>query len=157
MSREEKLIKNILVALDGSQYSEKVAKYAADIAQKYSAQITLIHVIEPPTIIMPTGGAETSMPAAEIQLTETITQQMETKAKKLLTRHQKNLQNRGINAKTLILKGNIPETILTTAEKNNHDLIIVGSRGLGNIKRFLLGSTSDKISKHAHCPVLIVR
>ncbi|MBS7270746.1 MAG: universal stress protein, partial [Candidatus Freyarchaeota archaeon] len=83
--------------------------------------------------------------------------EMEKKAKKLLNQYKKEMENKGINAKILIERGNVSETILTIAEEEGYDLIIVGCRGLGNIKRFILGSVSDKISKHANCSVLIVR
>ena len=157
MVHEESLIKKILVALDGSIYSEKVAKYGGDLALRYDAEITLIHVVEPPTIMMPVGGMETSMPMAEIELTNRLVEEIESKAKSFLNENKKILESKGLDVKTLIEKGNISNTILTIAEENNYDLIIVGSRGHGDIKRFFLGSVSDKISKHAHCPVLILR
>ncbi len=157
MVHEESLIKKILVALDGSIYSEKVAKYGGDLALRYDAEITLIHVVEPPTIMMPVGGMETSMPMAEIELTNRLVEEIESKAKSFLNENKKILESKGLDVKILIEKGNISNTILTIAEENNYDLIIVGSRGHGDIKRFFLGSVSDKISKHAHCPVLILR
>jgi nucleotide-binding universal stress UspA family protein len=157
MVHEESLIKKILVALDGSIYSEKITKYGGDLALRYDAEITLIHVVEPPTIMMPVGGMETSMPMAEIELTNRIVEETESKAKNFLNENKKILQHQGLKVKILVEKGNVPDTIITIAEKNNYDLILVGSRGIGDIKRFFLGSVSDKISKHAHCPVLIVR
>ncbi|MGQ9720580.1 MAG: universal stress protein [Candidatus Jordarchaeum sp.] len=156
MNDEDKLIKKILVALDGSVYSDKVAKYGGDLAQRYNAKITLIHVFEPPTLVMPVGGMETSMPAAEIELTNRIIEEINTKAKKFLNQYKKGLA-KGLEVEIIVEKGNISNTILIFAEENNYDLIVVGSRGFGDIKRFFLGSVSDKVSKHAHCPVLIVR
>ncbi|MEM2134087.1 MAG: universal stress protein [Candidatus Freyarchaeota archaeon] len=157
MVYEEKLIQKVLVAIDGSIYSDKVARYGEEIAKHHNAEITLIHVVEPPKIILPMSGMETTLPMAEIELTEKLATEMENKAKKLLNQYKKDMENKGINVKILIERGNVSETILTIAEEEGYDLIIVGCRGLGNIKRFILGSVSDKISKHANCSVLIVR
>ncbi len=152
-----RIVKKILVALDGSIYTEKVAKYGGDLALRYDAKITLINVVEPPTVVMPVGGMETSMPMVEIELTNRIVEEIESNAKKFLDQNKKVLESKGLDVDILVEKGNISNTILTIAEQNNYDLIVVGSRGHGDIKRFFLGSVSDKISKHAHCPVLIVR
>lgn len=53
--------------------------------------------------------------------------------------------------------GHPAATIIRVAEDEKCDLILLGSRGLGEVKRFLLGSVSDAVVHHAHCPVLIVR
>ncbi len=157
MVHEENLIKKILVALDGSIYSKKVAKYGGDLALRYEAEITLINVVEPPNILMPISGMETTMPMVEIELKEKLIQRTESKAKEMLEEYKQILESKGLDVTLQIETGNVSDTILRTAEDQNYDLIVVGSRGLGDIKRFFLGSDSDKISKHAHCPVLIVR
>ncbi|MEM3585994.1 MAG: universal stress protein [Candidatus Jordarchaeaceae archaeon] len=156
MENEEKLIKKILVALDGSSYANQVAKYGGDIALRYNAEITLIHVVEPPRSIIPVSEIDTGL-AAEMEFLEKLTKKMELNAENMLNGYKKEMKDKGLNVKTRVEKGNPSDIILTIAEDENYDLIVVGSRGLGNLKRFILGSVSDKISKHAHCPVLIVR
>jgi len=153
---EEKLIKKILVAIDGSSYSNKVAKYGEDIALRYSAEITLIHVVEPPRSLIPVSEIDTGL-AAEIEYLEKIAKKMESNAENMLNGYKKYMKDEGLNVKIRVEKGNPSDIILNIAEDEHYDLIIVGSRGLGNVKRFILGSVSDKISKHANCPVLIVR
>lgn len=156
MNNEEKIVKKILVALDGSSYSDRVAKYGGDIALRYNAEITLIHVVEPPRSVIPVSEIDTGL-ATEIELIEKLAKKMESNAQNLLNGYKKDMENKGLDPKIRIEKGNASDIILTIAEDENYDLIVVGSRGLGNVKRFILGSVSDKISKHAHCPVLIVR
>ena len=53
--------------------------------------------------------------------------------------------------------GHPADVILCVGEEESCDLIVLGSRGLGEVKRFLLGSVSDAVAHHAYCPVLIVR
>lgn len=156
MNNEEKLFKKILVALDGSSYSNQVAKYGGDIALRYNAEITLIHVVESPRRVIPVSEIDTGL-STEIEFLEKLADKMESNAQNMLNGYKKDMENKGSDAKIRIEKGNASDIILTIAEDENYDLIIVGSRGLGNVKRFILGSVSDKISKHAHCPVLIVR
>jgi nucleotide-binding universal stress UspA family protein len=156
LDNEEKLIKKILVALDGSSYSDQVAKYGGDIALRYNAEITLIHVVELSKSVMPISGMDADF-SAEIELTEKLTKRMESNAQNLLSGYKKDMDDKGLDAKIRIENGNASDIILTIAEDEGYDLIVVGCRGLGNVKRFVLGSVSDKISKHAHCPVLIVR
>ena len=55
------------------------------------------------------------------------------------------------------VSGNPAETICSIAEKEKFDMIVMGSRGLSEIKSFFMGGVSDKVSHHAVCPVLIVR
>ncbi|KZV48995.1 hypothetical protein F511_09591 [Dorcoceras hygrometricum] len=62
-----------------------------------------------------------------------------------------------IKAETLILQGDPKEKICEAAEQLPADLVVVGSRGLGTIKRALLGSVSNYCAHHIHCPVLIVK
>src|SRR5438876_7535776 len=68
-------------------------------------------------------------------------------------------KKQGIHVKTEIPEAvsSVVETIINHATKENVDLIIVGTRGLGGFKKMLLGSVSSGIVSHAHCPVLVVR
>jgi nucleotide-binding universal stress UspA family protein len=156
LDNEEKLIKKILVALDGSSWSDQVAKYGGDIALRYEAEITLIHVVELSKSVMPVADAGADF-SEEIELTEKLINRMESNAQNLLSGYQKDMENKGLNVKIRIESGNATDVILTTAEDEGYDLIVVGCRGHGNVKRYILGSVSEKVTRHAPCPVLIVR
>jgi nucleotide-binding universal stress UspA family protein len=56
-----------------------------------------------------------------------------------------------------LMSGRADEEIIVRAEQVGADLVVVGSRGLGGIRRALMGSVSDSVVRHAHCPVLVVR
>lgn len=63
----------------------------------------------------------------------------------------------GIKAVATLLFGSPAEEIINFAEKEAIDLIVIGDRGLGSVSRFFLGSVSNNVSRHASCPVLIVK
>jgi len=68
-------------------------------------------------------------------------------------------KKRGIMVKADIPEAttSVVETIVNQAVKENADLIIVGTRGLGGFKKLILGSVSNGVVSHAHCPVLVIR
>ena len=156
------LFKKILVALDGSESSQKAAQAALELAEKLKADLLVLHAISPPTtyyhstIASPTGMSLPAPSQHEIdayyayakKVATSIVGEVESKGKKL-----------GILAKTEIPEAvsSVVETILNHAAKENVDLIVVGTRGLGGFKKLLLGSVSNGVVSHAHCPVLVVR
>ncbi len=156
------LFKKILVALDGSESSQKAARAALELAEKLKADLLVLHAISPPTtyyhstIASPTGMSLPAPSQHEIdayyayakRVATSIVDEVEFKGKKL-----------GIHVKTEIPEAvsSVVETILNHATKENVDLIVVGTRGLGGFKKLLLGSVSNGIVSHAHCPVLVVR
>ena len=156
------LFKKILVALDGSESSQKAAQAALELAEKLKADLLVLHAISPPTtyyhstIASPPGISLPAPSQHEIdayyayakKLATSIVGEVELKGKKL-----------GIHVKTEIPEAvsSVVETILNHAAKENVDLMVVGTRGLGGFKKLLLGSVSNGIVSHAHCPVLVVR
>lgn len=62
-----------------------------------------------------------------------------------------------IEVELLLLNGHVVEEILKTANEDNFDLIVIGVQGMSKIKKFLVGSVSDRVTRHAPCPVLVVR
>jgi nucleotide-binding universal stress UspA family protein len=82
--------------------------------------------------------------------------QQETSAA-LLSRALQMCRAKQIRTETLVLEGEAKEMICEAVEKMHVDLLVVGSRGLGKIKRAFLGSVSDYCAHHANCPILIVK
>jgi len=156
------LFKKILVALDGSESSQKAARAALELSEKLKAELIVLHAIIPPTsyyhstIASPVGMSLPAPSQREIdeyyayarKVALSVVGDAESKAKK-----------RGITVRTEIPEAvsSVVETIINHAVKENVDLITVGTRGLGGFKKMLLGSVSSGIVSHAHCPVLVVR
>ena len=126
----------ILVAIDGSESAEKALEYAVELAKKHKARVTLLNVGE--------SKLFSFKPEVVKEVGEHILSEATTKVK-------------GLELNTRLEFGNPAETIIEVAEKENYDLLVVGSRGLSSVKRFFLGSVSDDVSHHAKSSVLIVR
>ncbi|MGZ6267498.1 MAG: universal stress protein, partial [Candidatus Limnocylindrales bacterium] len=63
----------------------------------------------------------------------------------------------GVDATFLVWEGEAGDAIVAAADAENADLIVVGSHGRSGVSRFLIGSVSDYVVRHAHCPVMVVR
>lgn len=143
------MFKKILVALDGSQKSDKALDFALDLAEKYSAEILLYSAIPPiSSIISAVYPSSDKYYAVSKARHEQVLEDALKKAKKL----QPNL-----NILTKLAEGRPADKIIETAKLEKSDLIIVGDRGLGGIKEFILGSVSHRVADTATCPVLIVK
>ena len=136
------MFKNILISFDGSKYAEKALLYAVNIAKKYGAKTTVVHV----AINKVYPLAETAVVINTEKEGQEILKNSETQAKAL-----------GITAEYALLTGNPADEILKYAANKNIDLIVMGSRGLSDIRAFFLGSVSKRVSQRAVCPVLIVK
>ena len=80
------------------------------------------------------------------------------RGEKVMEKTKEVFDEAGIQVETkYFIYGHPSKAILETAEKENFDLIIMGSHGPGGIKRFILGSVADRVCSHAPCPVFIVR
>lgn len=133
-------LSNLLVCLDGSKPSINSLDYAVKLAEKASSKLTLLNVQEVPSY------GHLSPDAQSI---------FEQIGKQILTNSLDAVGKKGLEATKRVEFGIIANRIVEIAEKENHDLIILGHKGLGIVKRFLLGSVSDKVSHKAKCSVLI--
>ena len=132
-------IQHVLVPLDFSGKSRQALRYAVPLAQKFAARIHLVHVLPPP------GKAELAALA-----------QLKHEAIKRLGEMSALLPPQ-LRAGNAVLVGKPAEEILTLAERNNIDLIVLTTKGRTGLARVLVGSTAESIMRHAPCPVLSVR
>ena len=137
----------VLIAIDGSSNSMHALEFARDLLAGKQTAVTLFHVI-PQHIIYGRAGVA----AEQYDMTAERAHSMA-----LLDESEKQLQTAGVGptiAKQIAL-GDPADLILTAAENDDIDLIILGSRGLNAASRFMVGSTSTKVSTHAKCAVLV--
>lgn len=139
------MLKKILVGYDGSPFAKNALNVALDLAKKYGAPITVIAVAHVPDF------ADTK---DEI---DGVLEDAKNFFAKVLEEAQKLAAAEGITVTTNVIPGHPAEALVNLAEEENYDLIVLGARGLSGIKRYLLGSVSEAVVRHAHCPVLIVK
>ena len=132
----------ILVAYDGSETAKRALEEAAALVRD-GGTVTVVSVAEE----LPQFGRAAAMLVPE-----------EHEERKRELREAKAMfAERGIAAKVVERRGDAATMILDAAEKAGPELIVVGTRGLGSGKRWLLGSVSTKVLHHAPCNVLVVR
>jgi len=144
------LFSKILVGLDGSDFSVKALDFAIDLAKKYRSQLVLVHVVMRQIYAI-------NPPEAGILAGTAIVRELEAEGKAILVKGEETVKVQGIPVESRLRQGVPAEELLRAATDEKVDLIVLGSRGLSQVKAFLLGSVSDKVSHHAKCPTLIVR
>jgi nucleotide-binding universal stress UspA family protein len=143
------LFSNILVAYDGSKASKKALDHAISLAQAtLGAKLSVIHVFGFPRAYF--GEAYATIPASATKEYYDLSEQTVQDAKELL-------EASGVIGTVEMIQGAPAEVILEYAKKNNPDIIVIGSRGLGGIREFVLGSVSHNVVQHARIPVLVVK
>ena len=140
-------LKSILVPIDFSEPAGKALRYALPFAEQFGAKITLLHVVEP--IAMPDFA---NFPL----LTENdrVARVFRTKLDLLCKRET--IKPRLIE-KTLVRFGKPFQEICDAARGLKVDLIVLSTHGYTGLKHAVLGSTAERVVRHAPCPVLVVR
>jgi nucleotide-binding universal stress UspA family protein len=139
------MFSRIVVAWDGSNHARRAFAYGLELAKRFGSRLQLVSVAHHVEHAETQEEREESARGAR--------RFYEGKAEELL----KIASEQGVRIELLVVEGPHPaEAIVDTARKVGADLIIVGRRGLSGMTRFLLGSVSDRISRYAHCPVLII-
>lgn len=132
----------ILLASDGSRDAEMAARAAIDLADQSGAELHLVYVGEAPPYPNP--------------------EHYEAMARERLDELVGEVTGAGGNVAEAHLRigpraGKEAEHITDLAEELGADLVVVGSRGVGGLRRALMGSVSESVVRHAHCPVLVTR
>jgi len=146
----------ILVAIDGSEISMKAAVYTMDIVKKNKSQLIALTVLDISTprrisssfITAPTYGLK------ELEEKRKEAQQWLDKFEKLAAKES------NVKLKSEIIEdpiSRVGSAIVDYAERENVDLIVIGSRGRTGFKKMLLGSVASDVVTYAHCPVMVVK
>ncbi|MGB3633647.1 MAG: universal stress protein [Rubrobacteraceae bacterium] len=144
----------ILLATDGSKGSELAARTAAGLSRKLGSSMYLIHVMPVSSFHSGFGAAGDSDEGDTLTIYEEDVGQ----AQDLLDEQVKQLEEESVAVEKAELRTGEPDAeVVNFAEEVGVDLVVVGSRGTGAFKRAPMGSVSDAVLRHAHCPVLVVR
>jgi nucleotide-binding universal stress UspA family protein len=149
----------VLLATDGSREAELAARTAADLSQKTDSELHVVHVFGIAPVGPPVYPEATDLQSEEFEAESEERQRIsERRARELLEAEVEKIRSGGVTvAEGHLIEGRVAPGIVTLAEGIGAGLIVMGSRGLGGIRRALIGSVGDSVVRHAHCPVLVVR
>jgi nucleotide-binding universal stress UspA family protein len=136
---------NILVPIDGSEYSFYAADHAVYLAKECGAKLYVLNVVNVPLAFH--AGIHYAESKAEMEKSG---EDAVRKVKALCDEH-------GVECEGMIVEGQPTEAIVDVADKIMADCIVIGSIGMSALERALIGSVSDGVLKQAKCPVLMVR
>jgi len=139
----------ILVPVDFSNDSAHAVRMGIDIARRYGAALTLLHVYQPIAYPMPIGHAFFTQPQLD-RLFESIRNHLDA----LLVE----IRSGGVSQADARLEQGVPATeICESAKQMGYDLIVMGTQGRTGIAHFLVGSVAERVIRMAPCPVLTVK
>lgn len=141
-------LKSILAPIDFSPPSKKALEYAVAVAEQFGAQVNLLHVVEP----IPTRDFANSFPL----MMESDKVIAECKGRLQLLVKQQAIDPNVVD-RTVVTEGRAYNEIVKSANNLKVDLIIIATHGYTGLKHAVLGSTAERVVRHAPCPVLVVR
>ncbi len=142
----------ILLATDGSEGAESASRMAAALSGTLGSELHLVYAE-----IMPSFYYAEQV-AVGLEEWDRLSGFAEREARNLVTKEEEKLKETGTEVTAIHAEvGRPDERIVALAEKIEADLILIGSRGLGGLRRALIGGVSDSVVRHAHCPILVVR
>lgn len=142
--------KNIVVATDGSRYSDLAASEAIGLAKRNGSALTIIAVV-PSELATPTDIEFT------VNQRELIAEKEMHEAEKNAKAVKDAAQKAGLSAKAFVMSGKPAEAIIQNAEERKADLIVLGSHGRTGVERLLMGSVAERVIVLASSPVLVVK
>jgi len=142
----------ILLATDGAEEAQFAALTAADLAKSTDSELHVVTILQESAYVHP--YYEVRFPKAAEQLREQAREEIQ----EVLDEQVERIRKSGVEVAQAHLKtGELDRAIVALAEELEAKLIVMGSRGLGGMRRALMGSVSDGVVRHAHCPVMVVR
>ncbi len=140
-------IKKILIATDGADYTREAVKKGLSLAKILGASVTGIYVVDIRSF------AATYMEEMDYAYVSTISDHGD----RVLEDFRQQALSMGIEVRTIKREGIPAEEIVSVAEEDDMDMIVLGSFGQSALEKLLLGSVAEKVIRHAPCPVLLVR
>ena len=142
-------MKNILVPFDGSGYSEKAFEKALEITSKFDSELTALTVLH--------AKLEDSS-GVSIQRLGEIQEEQINEATTMLKNLEEKAKSKNVQLSIKVIHNpSSAEGILSYADNNNVDLIVMGSHGRTGLRKIVLGSVASNVVGHAKCPVLITK
>ena len=143
--------KQILCPVDFSDFSDYAMRYAALLAQKFDAHLTLLHVVAP--ILVPLPGDALAPPMRQTDLAD-----IADACRDRLTRTAGDLTKNGVSAVACQVTSGVPYLeIIRVAEELHADMIVMGTHGRSGLAHLMIGSVAERVVRKAPCAVLTVK
>jgi nucleotide-binding universal stress UspA family protein len=141
----------ILLAIDNSKSSQAAVRSVVARTWSPGTEVKVLNVVEPPSLLL---GREMTGYDPEF---EAVWKALREQAKAVVTKATDVLRKAGLSVTSAMEEGDPKSKIIDLAKEWNADLIVLGSHGRKGLDRFLMGSVSEAVVRHAHCSVEIVR
>ncbi len=140
-------MKKIIIPIDGSENSKRALLEGKKLANLFESEVFVLYVRN-----------DTKLPGAYADVTSLdLIEEDEETGKKIIDNGLEVFKDYTGVVKSDVENGDPAEVIINAAERENADLIVMGSRGLSGVKRFILGSVSNKVLNHSETSVLVIR
>jgi nucleotide-binding universal stress UspA family protein len=140
----------VLLATDGSEDAALAARAAADISKGIHSELHVVHVLHPPS--------HYAYPELPLDAYSFVRDRQDRQAQELLAKEVKRIQDEGGNvAEVHLRRGPVADETLGLVRNLGADLMVVGSRGSGPVRRLVMGSVSEGLVHEAACPILVLR
>jgi nucleotide-binding universal stress UspA family protein len=139
------MFEKIVAAIDGSPASEKALAAAVDLAAHYRAELIALSVAVVPEVV------------GMVDEVDELRQQTEGHFRRIGEAAVEYAKTKGVSLRSVIVRGHAADSIIRYAETEGAKLLVMGHHGHSRIARFFLGSTTDRVSEHCNCTVMIVK
>jgi len=139
--------RNIVIATDGSENTQRAISYGIEIAKLSGATVHALYVVDT------TSFSSIPIDAGWEAMYETL----RTEGENAISKVKEHGEVSGVEVREVLLEGHPSNEIIDFAENNNADLIVVGTLGKTGLDRFLMGSVAEKVVRGSKVPVLVVR
>jgi nucleotide-binding universal stress UspA family protein len=138
------MYQTILVPTDGSTGTAHVVMQALDLAEQYGGTVHALNVVDSEVSSLLTEGDGDD-------------ERLREEARNAVRTVERMAESHGVDVVSEVRTGDPAETILGYADEIGADVVVVGTHGRSGVRRYLLGSVTERIVRHAPCPVLTVR
>ena len=152
------MFKKILVAIDGSDQSKKALQYALVLSEKFSSELIILTVYHK-RLLPKISSEDVEAEEINLELQEKYWESIKGYYTNILKSAEQIAKRAWPSVKyiALLAEGRVSTEIISAAQRNEVDLIVLGSRGMGGVTGWILGSTSKSVVDHSTRPVFIVK
>jgi nucleotide-binding universal stress UspA family protein len=144
------MFSRILVAVDRSEVAGRALELAIDLAKRYRAKLIILHVMIQQLYAVTPGQAGVLTPTVFVS-------EMQGEGESIINKAEERASCEGIDYTCKMTQGVPADEIIKQVQAEAVDLVILGSRGLNEVRAFLFGSVSDRVSHRVKCPTIIVK